>query len=130
MRRLLMACVALIIPLVAPGCGGGSGVNVNPVTPPAVKLATSTVLVTVVNPFTSSRVAGATVTQSLDYDSNTQQPVNVVATQNTDSNGTTTFAAVTTSDNCFSTPITPTYGFIRTVDCNFPPLSQVTLNKF
>lgn len=126
MRRFLVACAVWVIPLVATGCGGGS---VSPVVPATPKLATSTVLVTVINPFTSTPVAGITVTQSLEFDDTTQQPVNVIATQNTDSSGNTTFAVVPNVLNCFSILITPTHGFIRAVDCSFPVPGQVTLNK-
>ena len=84
---------------------------------------------TVVNPFTSSPVAGAAVTQSLDFNDNTQQPVNVIATQNTDSSGNTTFAVVPNTLNCFSIPITPTFGLTHALDCSVPVPSQVTLNQ-
>ena len=125
MRHFLMVCVVSAIPFVAGGCGGG-GVNS---TNPLPKLGSGTVRVTVINPFTSTGVAGATVTQSLDYNNVTQQPINVVTTQVTDASGNTTFNIVPNSENCFTIPITPTYGLIRAVDCSFPVESQVTLNQ-
>ena len=126
MRRYLAVCFLLLGPLITTACGG---VNSSPSITPPLLTSANTVRVTVINPYTSRPVAGATVTQSLDYNVNTHQPVNVIATQNTDSSGNTTFAIVPNVLNCFSTPITPTFGLTYALDCSVPVPSQVTLNQ-
>lgn len=125
MRRYLAVCFLLAGSLITTACGGG---NSSPPALQAPSLGSGTVLVTVIDVTTSRPLAGITVTQSLEYDDTTQQPVDVVTTQNTGTNGNTSFAVVPNVLNCFSIPITPTYGFIRVVDCSVPVPSQLTLD--
>ena len=127
MRRYVAMCFLLLGALIPTACGGGSATQT---ILPTTSLATSTVRVQVVAPFKGfAPVAGAAVTYSTDVNNNTGAPINVVATQTTDANGNTTFAINPNVNACFTTPITPTYGLLYAVDCNFPPESPVTLNK-
>ena len=126
MRRYLAICLLLVGSLITTACQSGTSPAS---TTPATLVASGVTQVHVEQPLQGFiPKVGITVTQSTDYNDATQQPVGVVTTQVTDSNGNTTFTQVPNQTNCFSIPITPTYGLIRAVDCTFPADNYVTLN--
>jgi hypothetical protein len=125
MRRYLAVCLLLLGSLITAACQGGS----TPSTALATTVTSNVTQVHVEQPLQGFiPKPGITVTQSTDYNDTTQQPVNVITTQVTDSNGNATFTQVPNQQNCFSIAITPTYGITRAVDCTFPADNYVTLN--
>ena len=119
MQRTFLVFTALA--LLFTGCKGKGGGSIAP----AITL-TAKIVVTQ----NGVRQANVPVTESSDYNASTNTPINIIATQNTDSTGTTTFGIGNPNlKYCFSTTFNvPGTGQVKYFNCQNPFVSQtVTL---
>lgn len=115
MQRTIFVFAALALLLT--GCKGKGG----SATTPVVTL-TAKIIVTQ----SGVRQANVPVVESSDYNASTNSPVNVIATQNTDSTGTTTFGIGNPNVKyCFSTTFfVPGTGQVNYFNCQNPFVSS------